>query len=805
MRLTKLENSKNEIEPKKQQNKTLISNYQKISKVPSNRILNEIIQNNSSFSNLKESIKKESNTNIKNIFSSDESRLKAIKYVIQSTSRENQKNERRKLRQNFSYISQDIPMLYNQKNKPKEKIKNLFYRKIDNISPIKTTIHKTKFIRNELDLNNSPMNYLFQRSRINSNNVISQSEVNIQYLNNKTERNNNLNENKNSLKPNQDNLFYHKVQYVRKNNNNKRDRNSINNYGYNNQDNEIKELRNRNKTINDFYVHKQINKSEIVDNNNKTCNNSIKKYKNNNQGINVFYSTKNINYDIMYNFQENDSYNNHKNIANERNYNFPGYHNYTNNKTFYNKRAKKKIQNSLYIPEVENESDTCPGENNFENINYKSNANKMYLGQRKRKPIIRVIDTSHNINNYEKNNYYEEKQELSPINLTKSKDRILNGNNSDNLELLINANTFNNNFSFHKKILTYFNNKRNLSNLNNSSSKNIIFKKKAIKDNNMNINNDINKKFENEFIMYSNDSFSIVSKIKNKFIFEDENDIIDFIEDKFMKEKNYNFGNNINYTGYTLTKKFKGKTLSEINIDDNINKFNKILKEENIKIGNNLVEIIPINDKVKIELMAKNINSLENEIEKIKNENEALNKKDFLKNELINRLDKEKQKIIEENNKLIKDIEKLKKLNEELNSQLYEYKSKENQININTNYKEENIIKINITNKKENIKEITEKSNNMENKTPSSNEQSNILSTNNNINNSNVEIGMESKKNNNVVSLFRLSKVSEIQKIDNNNNDSDKREIKNNIDLLNGEVNNKNKEDKINPFNNNDD
>ena len=93
----------------------------------------------------------------------------------------------------------------------------------------------------------------------------------------------------------------------------------------------------------------------------------------------------------------------------------------------------------------------------------------------------------------------------------------------------------------------------------------------------------------------------------------------------------------------------------------------------------------------------------------------------------------------------------------------------------------------------------------MENKTPSSNEQSNILGTNNNINNSNIEIGMESKKNNNVVSLFRLSKVSEIKKIDNNNNDSDKREIKNNIDLLNEKLNDKNNKNKINPFNNNDD
>ena len=41
--------------------------------------------------------------------------------------------------------------------------------------------------------------------------------------------------------------------------------------------------------------------------------------------------------------------------------------------------------------------------------------------------------------------------------------------------------------------------------------------------------------------------------------------------------------------------------------------------------------------------------------------------------------------------------------------------------------------------------------------------------------------------------------------MDNNNNDSDKREIKNNIDLLNGKIDNENNNGKINPFNNNDD
>ena len=89
--------------------------------------------------------------------------------------------------------------------------------------------------------------------------------------------------------------------------------------------------------------------------------------------------------------------------------------------------------------------------------------------------------------------------------------------------------------------------------------------------------------------------------------------------------------------------------------------------------------------------------------------------------------------------------------------------------------------------------------NNEENKTPSSNELSNNLSIN--INNSNLEIGHDSKKNN-PVSIFRLSKISEIKKIDNNNIDSE-REIKNNLDILNEElINNQKNKVEIKPFNN---
>ena len=196
-------------------------------------------------------------------------------------------------------------------------------------------------------------------------------------------------------------------------------------------------------------------------------------------------------------------------------------------------------------------------------------------------------------------------------------------------------------------------------------------------------------------------------------------------------------------------------------------------------------------------MMKKRIISLENDIEKIKKENDALNKKDFLKNELINKLDKEKQKVIEENKHLINEIDKLNKLNENLNVQLERFLSN----NIIKNYKEEKVIKINIQNKQNNIKALSNKINDEENVTPSSVDKSNNFSIH--INNSNMDFGLNSKKSN-PISIFRLSKVSEIKKID-TNLDSE-REIKNNLDVLNENLQNAKKNKlEINPFNNKED
>ena len=162
---------------------------------------------------------------------------------------------------------------------------------------------------------------------------------------------------------------------------------------------------------------------------------------------------------------------------------------------------------------------------------------------------------------------------------------------------------------------------------------------------------------------------------ENKFVFENENDIIDYIYNKFeeeRKKKNY-FNRKLRFTGFVLSKKYKGKNLCDIRIEDDVDKINQQLKDEQILIGDKKVEFRFCEDIDNKENLKANadyedkINKINNELnelmeqnKKLKAENEKLNKKDMVKNDLIKKLDKEKENLIEEIEKLKEDIEKLK-------------------------------------------------------------------------------------------------------------------------------------------------
>ena len=175
----------------------------------------------------------------------------------------------------------------------------------------------------------------------------------------------------------------------------------------------------------------------------------------------------------------------------------------------------------------------------------------------------------------------------------------------------------------------------------------------------------INKKIFNfnDLIKISqNEKFEIISKKaeEKKLIFNNEDELIEYVYNKFedeRKKKNY-FNKKLRFTGFVLSKKYKGKNLCDIRIGDDIDQINKLLKSENILINDNRVEFKYVDEM-------NNIKILENEIKKQKEENEKLKKQDNKKNELIKKLEDEKLNLNKEIIKLKKEISQQKEIRNE--------------------------------------------------------------------------------------------------------------------------------------------
>jgi len=165
---------------------------------------------------------------------------------------------------------------------------------------------------------------------------------------------------------------------------------------------------------------------------------------------------------------------------------------------------------------------------------------------------------------------------------------------------------------------------------------------------------------------------------ENKLVFNNDNEVVEYINKKYDDEKrrkNY-FNKKLRFTGFVLCKKYKGKNLYDIRIEDDIEKINQQFKEEQVIVNDKKVELKFVEDKNNLgeneEKKAEDTNDnnikaeLDEEIKKLKSENEKLNKKDAVKNDLITKLDKEKQKLLEEIEKLTNSIEELKNTNNKL-------------------------------------------------------------------------------------------------------------------------------------------
>ena len=362
--------------------------------------------------------------------------------------------------------------------------------------------------------------------------------------------------------------------------------------------------------------------------------------------------------------------------------------------------------------------------NQTNNVNYSENV--------RYKPITDVFNEQSNIttrkittdNNASLNLSFNSKSDL--FKKEKEKNDIDNNINNYNIENEIKINgdsiktrkydTLIKSGKIISPILSNSNYNENKKEINNNAIVSEYINKSIDKNDKRNKNyiNIINNEFNNveihrikialkkeELKIEKNNEINILQNISNKYknfiIFKNEEEIWKYIKNKMSEEKEKEYYNNkMKYNYFTLIKKFHGKILYEIDLENNIDEINYIFEKENVKIENEPIKLIKkSSDKIDID------NSLYNEINELKTKNDDINKENETLKNNIYLLKQETNKLNEE---LFTLKEKLKIYEKELNEKNniindYEIKLKE----LNQQFKEykENIIKESNQNKKE--------------------------------------------------------------------------------------------------------
>ena len=471
-----------------------------------------------------------------------------------------------------------------------------------------------------------------------------------------------------------------------------------------NENNNINLKEDKNRTANNFYV----NGNSISTFSNMNIN--YFNYINSKNNINLNRSIRNRQHVNSMIIEDNNQYSSFD-IDNNNTY----INNYRNEGYKSSRRSKNKIkitksnnpnivEYNLDISDIIDDNDEYKSEfdirnfqnkyNRFNNLNFKKEIylQKYYITKDIR-PIITtqfslkgMIKSDFNINNITRNNEITLKNHIESTPNFSERDRSPKRSNSNNVRKI---SSLNNNINIGK------NNNIIGKNINinieddNICSNKILIKKRPKNDipkpsltnkrkntSSSLISNKSNRKLYCFLEICKRDNININS-IKesndNKLCFENENEIIAFINKKYedeKKKKSY-FNKKLRFTGFVLSKKYKGKNLYDIRIEDDLDKINHQLKEEQVNVNNKKVQLAFIDDKNNVENNNTITNNdLEEEIQKLKKENEKLNKKDISKNDLIAKLDKEKQNLLEEIEKMKKNIEDLNNINIKLNKDL---------------------------------------------------------------------------------------------------------------------------------------
>ena len=113
-----------------------------------------------------------------------------------------------------------------------------------------------------------------------------------------------------------------------------------------------------------------------------------------------------------------------------------------------------------------------------------------------------------------------------------------------------------------------------------------------------------------------------------------------YIKKKIREEKDdeYNKGK-VKYNYFILTKKFHGKILYEIGLENDLDKINDILRKENVEVEHEPVAFITLKELNQLKSSENN-----EEIEKLKNEIEKLNQDNLKLKEELEKMNQENKK-----------------------------------------------------------------------------------------------------------------------------------------------------------------
>ena len=188
------------------------------------------------------------------------------------------------------------------------------------------------------------------------------------------------------------------------------------------------------------------------------------------------------------------------------------------------------------------------------------------------------------------------------------------------------------------------------------------------------------------------DNFNIIMNENKLLKFKNDKEIWKYIRNKMSEEKEKEYElDKIKYNYFTLIKKFHGKILYEIDLENNLKEINSILEKENVKVENEPILLIT---KKLYDSLNTNINS-EDEIKLLNLKNNEINKENATLKNNINIMKEETYKLRETINIL---NEKLKLVESEINekdNKIEEYTKKLSEYNIkNEKDKENHILEI---------------------------------------------------------------------------------------------------------------